>query len=186
MTPETLRERFLLWQCRIRQIAMREDGGRPSEGMRPQVHSPDGGILSDGVIVLLVRSDPVESTDFFEFQVRKNHDPNEVYQKGLTYLQATHYHRANRFSDEMTALFLPGSRLAAVVGRSWTPAGSTSANSGRSTGCPARCASWRPTSRPIRNTLWHNRLFNTQLSDDVRIFGFRPDWTAAALLLETG
>ena len=72
-------------------------------------------ILSDGVIVLLVRSDPVESTDFFEFQVRKNHDPNEVYQKGLTYLQATHYHRANRFSDEMTALFLPESRLAASL-----------------------------------------------------------------------
>ena len=35
-----------------------------------------------------------------------------------------------------------------------------------------------------RNTLWHNRLFNTQLSDDVRIFGFKPNWTAAALLLE--
>ena len=115
MTPETLRRQFLGWQCRLRQIAMREDGGRPSEGMRPKVLSPDGRTLSEGTVVLLVRTDPAESSDFFEFQVRKNHDPNEVYQKGLTFLQSTHYHRANRFSDEMTALFLPESRLAALL-----------------------------------------------------------------------
>ncbi|MCY3596484.1 MAG: hypothetical protein OXG71_03490, partial [Rhodospirillales bacterium] len=76
MTPETLRQQFLTWQCRLRQIAMREDGGRPSEGMRPKILSPDARTLSEGVIVLLVRSDPAESTDFFQFQLRKNHDPN--------------------------------------------------------------------------------------------------------------
>ena len=32
-----LRDHFLAWQCRIRQIAMRQDGGRPSPGMRPRV-----------------------------------------------------------------------------------------------------------------------------------------------------
>ena len=115
MTPETLRRQFLLWQCRIRQIAMRADGGRPSEGMRPKILSPDDRILSDGVIVLLVRTEPGESTDFFRFQVQKNHDPNEVYEKGLAFLQSTHYHRANQFSDEMTALFLPESRLATLL-----------------------------------------------------------------------
>ena len=185
MTPETLRERFLLWQCRIRQIAMRDDGGRPSEGMRPQILAPDGKILSDGAIVLLVRSDPAESTDFFQFQVRKNHDPKEVYQKGLSFLQATHYHRANRFSDEMTALFLPGSRLAGVL------AGLATCRLdfrqfGQSWRLPCAVRELEAHEPAYRNTLWHNRLFNTQLSDDVRIFGFRPDWTAAALQLETG
>lgn len=185
MTPETLRERFLLWQCRIRQIAMRDDGGRPSEGMRPQVHSPDGGLLSDGVIVLLVRSDPVESTDFFEFQVRKNHDPNEVYQKGLTYLQATHYHRANRFSDEMTALFLPEARLAASLSE-LDACRLDFRQFGQVYRLPCAVRELETDEPAFRNTLWHNRLFNTQLSDDVRIFGFRPDWTAAARLLENG
>ena len=185
MTPETLRERFLLWQCRIRQIAMRDDGGRPSEGMRPQIRSPDGEILSDGVIVLLVRGDPEESTDFFQFQVRKNHDPNEVYQKGLTFLQSTHYHRANRFSDEMTALFLPGSRLAGVL------AGLAACRLdfrqfGQSWHLPCAVREMATDEPAYRNTLWHNRLFNTQLSDDVTIFGFRPDWTAAARLIVTG
>ena len=184
MTPNTLRERFLIWQCRLRQIAMREDGGRPSEGMRPRLLAPDGRPLSDGVIVLLIKSDPAESTDFFEFQVKKNHDPNEVYQKGLTYLQSTHYHRANRFSDEMTALFLPESRLAPLL------AGMTACRLefrqfSQSYSLPCTVRELAEDELAYRNTLWHNRLFNARLSDDVRIFGFRPDW-AAALLPEPG
>ena len=182
MTPETLRRQFLGWQCRLRQIAMREDGGRPSEGMRPKVLSPDGRTLSEGTVVLLVRTDPAESSDFFEFQVRKNHDPNEVYQKGLTFLQSTHYHRANRFSDEMTALFLPESRLAALLAE----LGACRLDFrqfGQSYRLPCAVRAMAPREAAYRNTLWHNRLFNTRLSDDVRILGFKPDWTAAVSLM---
>ena len=182
MTPETLRQQFLIWQCRLRQIAVREDGGRPSEGMRPKILSPDGRTLSEGTIVLLVRSDPAESSDFFEFQVRKNHDPNEVYRKGLAFLQSTHYHRANRFSDEMTALFLPESRLATAL----AALGSCRLDFrqfGLSYRLPCAVREMTPEEPAYRNTLWHNRLFNTRLSDDVRILGFKPDWTAALSLL---
>ena len=28
-------------------------------------------------------------------------------------------------------------------------------------------------------TLWHNRLFNPSLPDDVLVLGFRPDWKSA-------
>ena len=182
MIPETLRQQFLIWQCRLRQIAMRDDGGRPSEGMRPKILSPEGHTLSEGTIVLLVRGDPAESSDFFEFQVRRNHDPNEVYQKGLTFLQSTHYHRANRFSDEMTALFLPESRLAALLaelGACWLDF----RQFGQSYRLPCAAREMAPEEPAYRNTLWHNRLFNTRLSDDVRILGFKPDWMAAASLL---
>ena len=182
MTPDTLRQQFLAWQCRVRQIAMREDGGRPSEGMRPAILSSDGRTLSAGVIVLLVRSDPAESTDFFEFQIKKNHDPNEVYQKGLTFLQSTHYHRANRFSDEMTALFLPESRLAASLVE-MEACRLDFRQFSQTYRLPCAVREMAPDEPAYRNTLWHNRLFNTRLSDDVRILGCKPDWTAAALLL---
>ena len=182
VTPETLRQQFLIWQCRLRQIAMREDGGRPSEGMRPKVLSPEGRTLSEGTIILLVRSDPAESSDFFEFQVRKNHDPNEVYQKGLTFLQSTYYHRANRFSDEMTALFLPESRLAAMLAELGA-CRLEFRQFGQFYRLPSAVREMSREDPAYRNTLWHNRLFNTRLSDDVRILGFRPDWMAAASLL---
>ena len=47
---------------------------------------------------------------------------------------------------------------------------------------PCAVREMAPDEPAYRNTLWHNRLFNTRLSDDVRILGFKPDWTAAALL----
>ncbi len=39
-----IRDHFLAWQCRIRQMAMREQGGRPSPGMRPRVLTVAGRI----------------------------------------------------------------------------------------------------------------------------------------------
>ena len=37
-----LRREFIGWQCRLRQMAARESGGRPSSGMRPRVIDPRG------------------------------------------------------------------------------------------------------------------------------------------------
>ncbi|MFO1436145.1 MAG: hypothetical protein U1F34_07305 [Gammaproteobacteria bacterium] len=55
---------FLAWQCRLRQMAMRHDGGRPSEGMRPSI------LLSDGtdvpaITVLINKSEPEQTTAQF-------------------------------------------------------------------------------------------------------------------------
>jgi len=112
----------------------------------------------------------------------KNHDPNEVYQKGLTFLQSTHYQRANRFSDELTALFLSESRLAALLAELGA-CRLEFRQFGQSYRLPSAVREMAPEEPAYRNTLWHNRLFNTQLSDDVRILGFKPDWTAALSLL---
>ena len=33
---------------------------------------------------------------------------------------------------------------------------------------------------PLRDaSIWHNRIFNPSLPDDVRVLAFRPDWTVA-------
>ncbi len=37
-----IRDNFLGWQCRIRQHAMRRDGGRPCAGMRPRAMAAPG------------------------------------------------------------------------------------------------------------------------------------------------
>ncbi|MGA7458330.1 MAG: hypothetical protein WBW51_13565, partial [Methyloceanibacter sp.] len=88
---KTLREDFLAWQCRIRQIAMRRDGGRPSPGMRPRVRDRSGRELSPALTVLSLPRDPAESTDFFRFQVMKTADPRDLYERALTYLQADYF-----------------------------------------------------------------------------------------------
>ena len=176
--PENLRNQFLGWQCRIRQIAMREDEGRPSVGMRPIIVDTTGKTLSTGIVTLITRKSPQESTEFFKFQVQKHNDPQDTYKKGLTYLQSTHFHRAEEFSDEVSALFQSSSSLAESLLNS--------------DGCilkfeqfsqayilPCQVRRLESDLPIFQATLWHNRLFNRNLPDDVIILGFIPDWENA-------
>ena len=70
-SPKKTCDQFLGWQCLIRQSAMREDGGRPSPGMRPRVLDTAGRELAPALTVLLIPKEPEESTAFFRFQVMK-------------------------------------------------------------------------------------------------------------------
>ena len=179
MLPDDLRDHFLTWQCRIRQIAMREGEGRPSQGMRPRVLDADGHEISAGIIVLLVREDSFESTEFLKFQVQKHNDPQDVYKKALIFLQSTHYHRAAEFSDEMTGLFGSDSVLAdRMLSGGKTVLEFTQFNQTYKIPCQTRLLA--EDEDTYQATLWHNRVFNPNIGADIQIVGFQPDWAEAA------
>jgi hypothetical protein len=175
---KTLRDDFLGWQCRIRQIAMRQDGGRPSQGMRPRVLDATGRELSPALTVLIVPRDPAESTDFFRFQVMKHADPRDLYQRALNYLQADYFQRPAEFGELLTAVLPPGSEVAA---RLLDDGRCVLAFEQFSQRYRLPCAAFEAeTGEAIREaTLWHNRLFNPSLPDDVLVLGFRPNWKSA-------
>src|SRR5512139_564046 len=114
-SASSFREDFLGWQCRIRQIAMRADGGRPSPGMRPRVLRASGEEMAGALTVLIVPKEPDESTAFFRFQVMRTQDPRDLYQHGLAYLQADYFHQPQNFSDRLTAVLDSASALAATL-----------------------------------------------------------------------
>lgn len=169
------REEFLKWQCRIRQIAMREEGGRPTRGMQACVLLGGGIELIEAMNMLLVPGDTAESTAFFKFQVKKSHDPKQVLEKGLQFLQSTYYHHAPSFRDEMTALFSRHSNAADQL----IEAGQCllvfeQFNQTFKLVCTTRKLdadedSWQA-------TYWHNNMFNASLPGDATIVGFTPDW----------
>jgi hypothetical protein len=176
--PERLRDHFLGWQCRIRQIAMRQEGGRPSPGMRPRVRTTLGRELSPALTVLIVPKEPAESTAFFRFQVQKTPDARDVYERGLAFLQAGYFQQPKDFSDTLTAILPEGSPVAAELLAKGT--------------CLLEFDQFRQFYRlscavfelgeddAVREaTLWHNRVFNPALPDAVRVLAFRPDWAHA-------
>lgn len=184
MLPDDLRNHFLTWQCRIRQIAMREQEGRPSQGMRPRVLDAGGEQLSAGVIVLLVREDSFESTEFLKFQVQKYNDPQDVYKKALIFLQSTHYHRAAEFSDEMTGLFGNDSELVERM----TGDGKVTlefSQFSQTYRIPCNTRLLGADEEAYQATLWHNRVFNPNIGSDIEIVGFQPDWDAAVALMNS-
>lgn len=183
LLPNEYCHHFLTWQCRIRQIAMRDEGGRPSQGMRPAAFDGEGNQLSASIIVLLIRENSMESTEFLKFQVQKHNDPQDVYNKALTYLQATHYQRAIEFSDEMTALFANDSPLAErflVEGKCIL----LFQQFAQSYKIPCFVREISETEDAHAASLWHNRVFNPNIGAEIKILGFQPDWEEAVALLK--
>ncbi len=175
---DALRDRFLGWQCRLRQLAVRRFGGRPSPGMRPRVLDAGGAELAASIIVLLLPREPAEATAQFRHMVRRSHDPRERHGAALKYLQATHYQYPHEFSDRPTALFAADSRLAATLaaaGRCVLDFREAS----QSYRVPCAVAPLAPEAEAWQATYWHNAMFNHNLPRDVTVLGFTPDWSAA-------
>ncbi len=74
-----LRDHFLGWQCRLRQISVREAGGRPTSGMRPELRLMAEGPPLGAITTLILRREPAEATAQFRHMVRKTQDPAERY-----------------------------------------------------------------------------------------------------------
>ena len=155
---------FLGWQCRIRQLVVRQEGGRPSAGMRPRVMSASCAELSAGIVTLIIETEPADSTELFHM---------------LEILQGSYFQEPARFSDLITALFGPESTLAAQLLRE----GRCVLDFEQYTqGYRIPCAVTRLAESHSfhQATLWHNRMFNHQLPAAVQILAFRPDWPHAS------
>jgi len=170
-----LRAEFLGWQCRIRQLSARQEGGRPSAGMRPRVLAASGAELSAGIVTLLVEIDPHASTQQFRFQYLVTHDPNERYDKVLEILQGRYFQEPARFSGVLTALFGPQSALAGeLLARERCVLEFEQYTQGYR--LPSQVARLAVTHPLYQATYWHNRLFNANLPADIEILSFTPDW----------
>ncbi len=173
-----LRDHFLGWQCRIRQIAVRELGGRPSDGMRPMI-TPAGHEEAEGPFtVLLNRREPHETIMQLKHIVRRTVDPLLRLEDGVKLLQGTFYQKAREFTDVMTALFAPDSRFAAqLVHLGKARLDFQQFRQSYRIPCEVRLlaekdAAWQA-------TFWHNSLFNPNLPGGVKILAFLPDWSHA-------
>ena len=176
-----LREQFFAWQCRIRQIAMREDEGRPSPGMCPRLLARNDEVLAERIITLIIRGAPEESTDFFRFQVQKTNDPKLVRERTLQFLQSTHFHGAKEFADCLTAAFGEKSALAAdLIERGKCILEFKQFNQGYRVHCSVERLELGDPQHEA--TLWHNRCFSPNLSDKIEIVKFTPDWLVSSLL----
>lgn len=173
-----LKERFLAWQCRIRQIAMREAGGRPSPGMRPRLLDRRGRELAAALTVLLLPRDPSESTAFFRFQVMRSADPRGIYENALRYLQADFFQRPEDFSDLLLAVLPEGSEIAAALDADG-PCSLEFEQFGQGWSLPASAHVLAADDPAREAAIWHNRLFNPALPETVHVVAFKPDWASA-------
>jgi hypothetical protein len=173
-----LKDYFLGWQCRIRQIAMREHGGRPTAGLAPRVLTRSGQVLTPSLVLLLMPKRPEASTAFFRFQVQKTHDPMQRREAALKYLGADYYQAPESFADTMTAVFpAPANVTTEIVSaKKVLLEFSQYAQTFR---LFAKTRRLRPRSAWHDASLWHNRLFNPDVPNDAEVLAFAPEWKNA-------
>ncbi|MGI9419523.1 MAG: hypothetical protein ACR2RA_16980 [Geminicoccaceae bacterium] len=174
---EALRQAFLGWQCRLRQLAVRENEARPSPGMRPtlEVASQNAGAIT----VVLTPIDPKASTDEFRHIVRRTHDPRERYQAALRHLQSSHFQDPARFDERLTAVFGADAELPAKLsGRDDCILAFEQFSQRYRLTCSAEQLA--PEAPAFEATYWHNALFNPGLPAKVQILRFIPDWSRSS------
>ena len=177
--PDTrLRDGFIGWQCRVRQHAMREYGGRPSPGMRPRVVGVDGAAIARAITVVLVEADPAESIAQFRHIVRRTQDPARRHGDAVTLLSAGYFQKSRSFADAMAALFPAGLPTAAALVRAAACVLEFEQFS-QSFRLPCAIEDLAEDYPAFQATLWHNAMFNPAPPGAVRILAFTPDWRRA-------
>ena len=175
---QPLRDSFLRWQCRIRQLAIRNAAGRPSSGMIPNAITLDGTITIARFVTVLCRRPEHSTTMEFRHLVRQTHDPAIRRTDALKFFAASYYQFALQFSDTITASFAADSAIAAaLIKKQRCRLCFEQFSQGFNLNCNIRAL---PAKHPLHEaTFWHNLLFNPHLPTDCVILGLAPDWSCS-------
>lgn len=175
---QRLRESFVKWQCRVRQIAMREGGGKPSDGMMPALRLSQDGEPVGHIIAVMSKAYDFSKTPEIRHMVRKTADPKARRESGVKFFSEYYYQKPHEFADTLTATFPPHSEGAQKIldaGSCWLKF--EQFNQGYDLACrPYRLGDNDPL---FQSTFWHNLLFNPALPGDTVILGFEVDWAAS-------
>lgn len=172
---EKLKNYFIGWQCRIRQLAVRKDDGRPSAGMQASIATKASDNALGTINTGLVRIDPEEITAEFRHIVKKTHDPNLRHQAAVKILASAYYQHPKEFQDLLTATFAVDSELAEHLLKEGD--------------CQLHFEQYQQkfilycsvkdveeNDQVYQSTFWHNRMFNPVMPAKVQVLRFNPDW----------
>jgi len=173
-----LRDSFMRWQCRVRQIMMRDERGRPGEAIMPAVTLAGEDAPMGHIITVMSKAPQYAKTPEMRHMVRKTNDPALRREAALTFFSEYYYQRAAEFSDILTATFPSDSPGAAKIREAGRATLTFEAYNQR---YDLECRVWTLAEHnPLHQaTYWHNLLFNPGLAADTIILGFEPDWSRA-------
>lgn len=178
MSDDPLRRAFLRWQCRVRQMAMRDGQGRPDDAITPAVWLPGEAEALGHVITILNKLPSYSLVPEMQHMTAKTNDPAQRRDQALRFLSATYYQKAEEFSDVLTATFPPASPGAARIREAGQVRLVFDAFAQR---FDISARVWRLADHnPLHEaTMVHNRLFNPALPPGTVVLAFEPDWPAS-------
>lgn len=179
--PETLKMRrsFIKWQCRVRQIAMRESGGRPDDSITPEVKLIKDWTSLGAVITLIHKLPEFSVTSELQHMAKKTFDLSQKREQAIQFLSSTFYQKQAEFSDILTATFKPNSTGAARIAESkYCTLIFDAFNQKYEIDCQVWILSYED---PLhQSTIAHNILFNPLLHPKTIVIAFKPNWVKSS------
>lgn len=173
-----LREKFIHWQCRAREISMRDHQGRPDDAIKPYLIL-DGETQELGqIITVLSRLRLYSQTPEMMHLVKSKVDPAACQEAALQLFSENYYQKSFQFSDVLTAGFPPSSTLAKLICDKMNCQLIFEYYSQRFE-LVCKATKIRKDDHLFQATWWHNRIFNPHLNPETIIIGFEPNWKAS-------
>lgn len=173
---QELKQFFMLWQCRLRQMMMREKAGKPDDTIMPEVWPEGSAEVLGHIITVMCKRPEYSIVPELKQMVRGTNDPAIRRSNALTLFSETYYQKSTEFSEVLTSTFHPDSEGAKALRQ----AGHCRLKfSAFNQNYDLQCKVWRLSAHnPLyQATYWHNLLFNPALPGDTLILGFEPDWS---------
>lgn len=170
-----LMEKFLRWQCRVRQIAMRDKEGRPDDAVTPALTLAAETEPLGHIITLLAKWGIYSVTPELQHMVKHTNDPAQRRDKALQFFSSTYYQKIYEFSDTLMATFPPSSPGAEQIVKA-SECTLTFEAYGQRFDLACTVKRLKQDNPLYQATYWHNLLFNPGLHPQTEILQFSPDW----------
>jgi hypothetical protein len=169
------RNYFLGWQCLVREQIMRMENGRPSKGIKPSVLFGDAKENIGHIILLLYPKDPKECIMQFHYMVHKTFDPQIRFTKAVQWLSSSFYQHPEEFGGILTGLFAEDSNIYPHLNTNQKCTLFFDYQQQCFT-LPCTIQKTSHNSLEYQFTFLHNRLFNTYIPSNSKVFAFHPNW----------
>ena len=167
---------FIGWQCRVRELALRSEEGRPNGGMRQKIALKNGKVVFPAATLLIIPEHPDQIIRQFRFMALKTQDPKERYTKALQLLAAKFYQKTENFSGAMAGIFSRFSEEVMALEKDDYCIIEFDYQQ-QAFKIPCNVSESPKNDQVYEFTYWHNYLFNPNLSPEVKVLHFMPDWS---------
>ena len=173
-----IKNTFMKWQCRVRQIIMRNNYGKPDASIMPNVFLNHDKINLGKIITVLSKDIPFSKLPEMKHISKVNFDLSKRREKAIQLFSEYYYQNYKEFSPVLTATFQPDSLGAKKIIKSTVCSLVFEAyNHNFKLDCEVELL--RKEDPLYQATWWHNSLFNSSLHPDTLILAFNVNWSSS-------
>ena len=144
--------------------------------MRPQIALKNGEVVFPAATLLIIPDHPDQTIRQFRFMALKTQDPKERYTKAMQLLSAKFYQKSEDFNGEMSGIFLQSSKEVEELEKNKCCIMNFDYQQ-QVFKIPCQVCESPKNESVYEFTYWHNYLFNPNLSPEVTVLHFKPDWS---------